>query len=133
MTSWFIQTDDDRDDLGPFRPSELLQKVRAGEVKRDTKLRKDNSAWFSAGEVGGLFEAAMRPTIEYFCPQCKKRVSAPPVVCNYCGREIHQAVTRITENTIADPDDKRHNEQAGRSVQNWLRKKRVKREQRDDQ
>lgn len=133
VTSWFIQTDDNREDVGPLRPSDLLQKVRAGEVTRETLLRKDDSAWFLAGTVGGLFEAAMRPTIEYFCPQCETSVGEPPVVCHYCGREIRQAVTKITENTITDQEDQTLTEQAGRSVQNWLRKKRAKRKQNENQ
>lgn len=133
MTNWFIQSDQDQEDLGPFRPSELLQKVRAGEVTRETKLRKDSSAWFDAGEVGGLFEAAMRPTIEYFCPQCKTSVNEPPVVCSHCGYEIQVAITKITENTIQSPDERSVTEQAGQSVQNWLRKKRAKRKKEGQQ
>jgi hypothetical protein len=125
VTSWFIKSDDE--DLGPYRPSELLQKVRSGEVTRQTQLRKDDSAWFLAGDVGGLFEAALRPTIEYFCPQCETPVSEPPVTCSQCGRELHRAVTKITENSISDPQQESVTEHAGRSVQNWLRKKRVKR------
>jgi hypothetical protein len=131
VTGWFIQTGEEHEDLGPYRPSELLQKVRAGEVTPETMLRKGDSAWFVAGEVGGLFEAAMRPTIEYFCPQCETAVPTPPVVCHKCGREIHPAVTKITENSIVDPADQSLPEQAGRSVQQWLRKKKVKRNQQD--
>jgi hypothetical protein len=110
----------------------LLQKVRSGEVTRETKLRKGDSAWFLAGEVGGLFEAAMRPTIEHFCPQCETAVPAPPVVCHHCGRELHHAVTKITENTIVNPTEKSLSEQAGRSVQQWLQKKRVRRNPQDN-
>ncbi len=125
MTQWFIQVnDEDEQELGPFRPSELLKKVRDGEVTPETVLRKDNSAWFSASEVGGLFEAAMRPTIQYFCPQCDTEVGEPPVVCAYCGREIYKAVTKITENTISDGRQSL-SEQAGNSVKKWLNKKRV--------
>jgi hypothetical protein len=132
VTSWYIQTGENLADLGPFHPSELLQKVRTGQVTRRTKLRKDGSAWFEAGEVGGLFEAAMRPTIEHFCPQCETAVATPPVVCHRCGREIRQAVTKITENSINDPADQSQSGQAGRSVQNWLRKKKkVRRDSQD--
>ena len=132
MTNWFIQTDDDVEALGPYRPSELLQKVRDGEVTRETMLRKDDSAWFAAGEVGGLFEAAMRPTIEYFCPQCEYPVNEPPCVCEQCGREIIKAITKITENTISRPEDQSLTGQAGRSVQNWLRRRRAKKKNQDD-
>ncbi len=127
MTSWFIQAENDGEDVGPLRPSDLLLKVRAGEVTRETMLRKDDSAWFEAGTVGGLFEAAMRPTIEHFCPQCETPVGEPPVICQQCGREIRVAVTKITENSIVDPNEESLTEQAGRSVQNWLKKKRAKR------
>ncbi len=129
MTDWFIQTDDNLEDLGPYRPSELLKKVRDGEVTPETKLRKDDSAWFEASEVGGLFEAAMRPTIEYFCPQCETQVTEPPVNCHKCGREIRRAITKITENSISSPEEASLTGQAGRSVQNWLRKKRAKKQQ----
>ncbi len=127
VTNWFIQSDKELDDLGPFRPSELLNKVRAGEVTRETKLRKDDTAWFDAGDVGGLFEAAMRPTIEYFCPQCETQVNEPPVVCHKCGCEIRKAIAKITENCIVNANDQSLTGQAEQSVQNWLRKKKTKR------
>lgn len=125
MTNWFVQQDGTREDLGPLRPSELLEKVRRGEVTRTSRLRKDDSAWFSAAQVGGLFEAAMRPTIEYFCPHCQVEVSEPPSVCNRCGNDVHQAVTRITENGIVNSADQSVAGQAGQSVMNWLNKKRL--------
>ena len=128
VTDWFIKNDDDTGDIGPLRPRELLSKVRAGEVTRETQLRKDDSAWFPAGNVGGLFEAAMRPTIEYFCPQCEAAVSEPPCICPKCGRDIRKAITKITENVIRNPEEESISEQAGRSVKNWLRKKRIKRQ-----
>ncbi|TWU27054.1 hypothetical protein Pla52o_09130 [Novipirellula galeiformis] len=127
MAEWYIQQLDAPEDIGPLRPSDLLMKVRAGDVKPDTLIRKDDSAWFVAAEVGGLFEAAMRPTIEYFCPQCERPVNEPPVRCGNCGREIHKALTRITENTISSgsviPG------QPGRSVQSWLKRKMLRRPQ----
>mgnify|MGYP000293648354 CR=1 FL=1 len=45
----------DSEDVGPLRPSELLDKVRSGEVRPETMLRKDDSAYFQASDVGGLF------------------------------------------------------------------------------
>lgn len=128
MTNWFIRQDGQSEDVGPLRPSELLQKVRDGVVVRETQVRKDNSAWFNAGDVGGLFEAAMRPTIELFCPHCKSEVSEPPTVCHRCGCEVQQALTRITENSIAPRPDDSITGQAGRSVKNWLQKKRIARD-----
>lgn len=134
MTRWFIQRGGkDDDDLGPFRPSELLDKVRQGEVRPETMLRKDDSAYFQASDVGGLFEAAMRPTIQYFCPQCKKEITEPPVTCPHCDYNVTRALTRITENTIVNPEEQSLSEQAGSSVKKWLnRKKAAKAKQKDN-
>ncbi|MAI69876.1 MAG: hypothetical protein CMM01_03070 [Rhodopirellula sp.] len=125
MTKWFVQQDESQEDLGPLRPSELLEMVRGGTVTSESMLRKDDSNWFSASNVGGLFEAAMRPTIRYFCPQCETEVTEPPVNCHVCGREIQQALTQITENTIVNPADQTAVGSAGNSVKNWLKKKRI--------
>ncbi len=131
MTKWFIQRADSAEDLGPFRPSELLDLVRSGEVTSETMLRKDNSPWFAAADVGGLFEAAMRPTIRYFCPQCETEVSEPPVTCPKCDRDIRRAKTRITENTIISRHEQSVAEQAGSSVKKWLHRKKLSRENKD--
>ena len=106
MTKWFIQSADEHKDLGPFLPGELLEMVRNGEVARQTKLRRDDeTAWFTASDVGGLFEAAMRPTIQYLCPECEAEVGEPPEVCHHCGHRIRHAVTMIIENTIINRAD----------------------------
>jgi hypothetical protein len=118
MTDWFVQGSED--ERGPFRPSELLEMVRRGEVKPETMIRKNDSAWFEASAVGGLFEAAMRPTIEYFCPTCDAPVRQPPCNCRQCGREVHRARTRITEHTIMSEEEQHLSSQATRSVQKWL-------------
>ena len=125
MTRWFVQQDESQEDIGPLRPSELLEMVRCGKVTSDSMLRKDDSNWFTAATVGGLFEAAMRPTIRYFCPQCEIEVTEPPVTCPECGREINQALTQITENTIVNQADQTVVGNAGNSVKNWLKKKRI--------
>src|SRR6056297_2813742 len=52
-------------EVGPLRPNELLSLVRKGQVQPDTMLRKDDSAWFEARTVGGLFEAALRQEVQY--------------------------------------------------------------------
>ncbi len=126
MTDWYVQSKGSSQEIGPLRPSDLLAKVRAGEVTRQTMVRKNDSSWFLASEVGGLFEAAMRPTIEQFCPQCNSEVSDPPTVCHRCGTEVQRAVTRITENSILDRTEQSLSSQAGQSVMNWLRKKKIK-------
>ena len=125
MTKWFVQQDESQEDIGPLKPSELLELVRSGKVTSDSMLRKDDSNWFVAGEVGGLFEAAMRPTIRYYCPQCEVEVTEPPVTCHECGREIHRALTKITENTIVSQADQNVLGGAGSSVKNWLKKKKL--------
>lgn len=46
--------------LGPMTPQDLLEKVRLGEVTATSLVRKNDSKWFRADKVGGLFEAAFR-------------------------------------------------------------------------
>ncbi|MEM1068375.1 MAG: GYF domain-containing protein [Planctomycetota bacterium] len=127
MTRWFIQRNGESEDVGPLRPSELLEMVRNGDVRPETMLRKDDSAYFQASDVGGLFEAAMRPTIQYYCPQCKREITEPPVTCPHCDFNVTRALTRITENTITNPEEQRLTEQAGNSVKRWLRRKQAAR------
>ncbi len=131
VTNWFIQIDADQNDLGPLRPSELLDRVRAGEVTRETMLRMDDGKWFAAGSVGGLFEAAMRPTIEYICPQCEAQIGEPPVACSKCGCDVQQAVTRITENTIVTAEHGPHPDRTGGSAPSWQQRKDAKRNSND--
>jgi hypothetical protein len=126
VTNWYVQTanpDFDEEFIGPLRPTELLKLVREGKVGPDHLVRKDDSAWFEAREVGGLFEAAMRPTINLYCPRCSAQVADVPTVCPKCGVEIVKAREEITENTILKSGDQSLSTQAGRSVQNWLNKK----------
>ncbi len=128
VTKWFVQRANSSEELGPYRPSELLDLVRNGDVSPETLLRKDDSQWFTAGDVGGLFEAAMRPTIRYFCPQCKTEVSEPPVTCHKCDFNVIRALTEITENTIVNRTEPGTDEPAGNSVKKWLQKKRLSRD-----
>ena len=46
--------------VGPLTAAELLSKVRKGEISDNTPIRKNDSHWFPAVEVNGLFEAAFR-------------------------------------------------------------------------
>ena len=46
--------------MGPMSPQELLEMVRVGDVTGTTLVRKNDSKWFRADSVGGLFEAAFR-------------------------------------------------------------------------
>ena len=131
VAEWFIKRDEESGDLGPLCPPDLLKMVREGKVTRQTMIRKNDSAYFEAGQVGGLFEAAMRPTIEHFCPSCNRTVSEPPTICSYCGQELYKAITKITENTISLPSDNSPSK-AGLSVKNWLKKKRIVKDDSDE-
>lgn len=124
MSVWFVQNS--QDEIGPLKPSDLLEMVRVGKVTPETMIRKDDSSWFEASQVGGLFEAAMRPTIEYFCTGCDHPVSEPPSLCEYCGRELYKARTRIIENTIVSKSEGNSLGNSGQSVQRWLSKVRKK-------
>ena len=57
-TQWYCELMGKRQ--GPLTSAELLQKVKLGEITQDTPIRKNNSKWFPAIEVNGLFEAAFR-------------------------------------------------------------------------
>ncbi len=45
---------------GPISGADLLARVREGIIKEGSWVRKDDSPWFPAEEVNGLFEAAFR-------------------------------------------------------------------------
>ena len=47
------------------------------------------------------------------------------MTCHECGREIHRALTKITENTIVSQADQNVLGGAGSSVKNWLKKKKL--------
>jgi hypothetical protein len=55
-TQWFCKLKEGV--RGPLTAAELKEKVRDGEVSGITLVRKDDSKWFPAKEVVGLFEAA---------------------------------------------------------------------------
>ena len=57
-TQWFCRVGGKV--LGPMPGEELIKKVRTGAVKAATQIRKNDSPWFPAEEVNGLFETAFR-------------------------------------------------------------------------
>jgi hypothetical protein len=59
-TRWFYRVQGKV--VGPMTNEELLRKVRVEEIKPNTDVRKDDSAWFPAEQVSGLFEAAFKGT-----------------------------------------------------------------------
>lgn len=124
MADWFVQGNDV--DMGPLRPADLLDLVRDGTVVESTKLRKDDSAWFSAGEVGGLFEAARRPTTEHYCPHCAARVAAPPTTCPKCDRNLIKTDKRIIEHSIGKKSSSSNGSSStgpAASAKSWLQRK----------
>lgn len=98
MPQWFYQDGDET--VGPFKASDLLHLVRDGVVTAITLVRKDESAWFPAAEVGGLFAAAARSTVEYSCPECGSKVGKPPCYCRQCRRLLEYARPRVLENHV---------------------------------
>lgn len=125
VADWFVQISGTGDEAGPYRPSELLELVRNGEVTPESMLRKDNSSWFAAADVGGLFEAAMRPTIRHFCPNCQHEINEPPVTCPKCDTNVVRAQTEIIENSIASPHSQQQSDKTASSVKDWLSRKRL--------
>jgi hypothetical protein len=124
MAQWFVL--EETEVRGPFTPKELLSLVRRGTVTRETKIRKGNSGWFPANEVGGLFEAAVKPTIVLHCPGCQSVIPAPPCLCPHCGRQIEVARREVIQNRIQSPTDTARQQGIGASMQNWLSKVRRK-------
>jgi hypothetical protein len=122
-------------EVGPLRPNELLALVRKGEIQPETMLRKDDSAWFEARTVGGLFEAAARQEVEYYCPGCNRRVSRPPVTCPNCLRDLKRGEARAVQpqanSSAPKPEDNGQASESQRSVQNWLKKKVAAKRRRD--
>ena len=79
MTVWFVQqvNGEVQTEIGPLQPKELLELVRKGSIRPETKLRKGDSAWFPASDVGGLFEAASRRPLNFSVPVAVSRFRAP--------------------------------------------------------
>lgn len=125
MAVWFVQREND--EIGPLRPAELLALVRDGSVQSNTQLRKDDSSWFAASEVGGLFEAARRPTIEHFCPHCHNvRVSSPPTTCPKCDQTLTKTRQKIIEHSLDNPSSQTSQaspQGPAASARRWLQKR----------
>ena len=126
MADWFVQSKCGTDESGPYRPSELLELVRSGDVTPESLLRKDNSSWFVAADVGGLFQAAMRPTIKNYCPNCHCDIPEPPITCPKCDMNVVKAQTEIIENTIASKKAMPAPDSTAGSVKDWLTRRRLR-------
>ena len=123
MAVWFVQGKNS--DQGPLSPADLLSLVREGTVTADSMIRKNDSPWFSASEVGGLFEAARRPTIEHYCPKCDVRVSSPPSQCPRCLEAMENTHKRIIEHSIGKPSTPSPKSTIGSasSAKRWLQRR----------
>lgn len=121
MNDWYVQNEDLTEN-GPLRPRELLRLVRMGEVTPETMIRKNDSAWFEATKVGGLFEAASQPEVRHLCPFCGKQIGKPPTSCADCGMHVRSSIKQaVTPEESAD-----RSSTAKRSIKDWLLKKKIK-------
>jgi hypothetical protein len=85
-TEWYYQIMNDV--VGPLSGRQLLEKVRSGQVKEDTLIRKDDSQWVPARQVNGLLEAVGQPMAQRICPYCGQFVDPPPSTCRGCNRKL---------------------------------------------
>ncbi len=118
MAQWFIQSAEEV--LGPYSPSEVLDKIRHGEITRETRLRKDDSAWFPAAEIGGLFEAALKPTVRFICPGCGRTIKQPPCTCPHCERDVETARREVIQHKIEASARPAKPSGPAASMQGWL-------------
>ena len=87
MSEWFYQSAKG-EVVGPVTSKQLLDKVRDGSVKADSLIRKDDSQWVRAEEVGELFSRAFDSQKEHHCPFCGKSCPPPPSTCVHCYRKV---------------------------------------------
>lgn len=128
MANWYYQSADNEE--GPCSAADLLRLVREQVIQSETMVRKDDSAWFPAGQVGGLFEAAAKPTVEYQCPSCGTRVGKPPTYCRRCRRLLDYARPIFTEHEIEGyTPPERPKESIADSWKQWVKQIKVKRDQ----
>ncbi len=102
MTQWYFRNNNKKE-LGPVSPSELLELIRQGTVRPETELRKGDHRWLPASQIAGLFEAAARPSVVFNCPHCSKPIDKPPCKCRHCHRQIAKATGRLIQNHVDVP------------------------------
>ncbi len=85
-TEWYYQIMNDV--IGPLTSSQLIDRVRSGQVKEDTLIRKDDSQWVPARQVNGLLEAVHKNQSQRICPYCGQIVDNPPTTCHGCNRKL---------------------------------------------
>ena len=102
MAKWYYRTAEG--EVGPLRPSELREHVAAGKIQPQTLIRKGDSHWVEAAQVGGLFEAAARGGSHFQCPFCGHEIDPPPTRCAHCGRPVETAYQRGPTETGREED-----------------------------
>ena len=106
-TKWYYQTMGAQ--VGPLTSGEFLGKVRAGEVTANTLVRKGDSQWVEAADVGGLFEEAVKPIVTKYCPYCDAQIrEKPPCVCPSCERLLHRLYHRKEFPKVVVPERREH-------------------------
>ncbi|MFO7907669.1 MAG: DUF4339 domain-containing protein [Planctomycetota bacterium] len=85
-TEWYYQIMNET--VGPLSSSQLIARVRSGQVKEDTLIRKNDSQWVPAHQVDGLMDRAMNNQAQRICPYCGHEVDAPPTTCAHCNRKL---------------------------------------------
>jgi hypothetical protein len=100
VTVWFYRSKDAVVN-GPVSPSELLELIRKGIVQESTAVRKGDSSWVASIEVGGLWEAAARPSVVFDCPHCNKPISKPPLRCPHCKQFVQKASGHLVQHKSA--------------------------------
>ncbi len=94
-TEWYYRVMNDV--VGPLSSRNLLDVVRAGQIKHDTLIRKDDSQWVPAGQVSGLLDAADQSASRRICPYCGHSVGEAPTICEGCNRKLVLSVnSRLT-------------------------------------
>lgn len=85
-TEWYYRIMNDV--IGPLSSRQLLDKVRAGQIKHDTPIRKDDSQWVPASQVSGLLDAVDKTAARRLCPYCGHVVERPPTTCAGGNRKL---------------------------------------------
>ena len=125
---WFFQQGEF--EVGPLRPIELLDYIRKGTVRLKTRVRKGNSSWTLARDVGGLFDAARKPSTVYSCAVCDNEVDKPPCYCKTCERHLERAVAKTREHRLPDDVEAIGDRLTGGAWSQWL--SRLRKENRDE-
>lgn len=124
MAVWYCEVNGAQE--GPLSSSQLIAKIREGEVDKDTPVRKDDSQWVAAIEINGLFAAASKPIMRKLCPYCEALIqSSPPCECPGCSRQIHRVVNRSEPSPVlanGEPNPEARGGQGGVGIKRWVKK-----------